>query len=805
MNHANQWICLMSAGLWLAGNAVAAEPPATVALTLVGGVETAAPGDRYTRDMELDLTLRDGKFEPKVWGYAISLQKCDHEGEIVRAEGDKLTIKLTLLRDAFGLRNAKNPLGTAEYQITLKRDGDQYTGTFTGTIRRGGQADGAAVKDAPAVTDSSSLRALLAGRGQTNQPKPETTAPAPAPAAPSADQTVEVKGQVVGRVIPSWTEPVAGFKKLEPNEHPRLIFRKSDLPLIKKRLETPEGKAIMARFLEQLPKSHGDWPKVQMYLPAGYGLAYQLTGDKAHADKAKAILTDMLGLGGSQDIHYGPMAQSMAVTLDFCYDAWDAEFRQKVIDNLARRMMNLETLTGMGGASLNPWHNHEAIRAAGAGVAAICLLGEKTGDGKEIAGLERIIHVNARSTRRFFQYNGDSGSGWGLEGDAYKRMVWNSGPGHVVQACRSALGTDPVANGLGAWSILGEWMWLPPGDDVVQSETSRGFADNGQRGGGFFILGLTTVPDSMKAGVRWLFDRSYGLQGDKTFNLLWAYHAAYLLMNYPFDVPAKPPTESLPWVAPDPSGGHWVFRKPWQGAQDTLVVLNPSFDNPGGSHWITGRSWDMQLFALGKLWIGDRRMDDKTGTPGAALPTTANAGAYTSNLGARLLGWSSTPDGRASLAWDNSPIYMTQLARDAMPGPDQKSVRMSRQGQFVDHGIRATRHMAVDLSGASGAPVLLAILDQSKGAKDFAWNLKLAKEAGPAKVEGNTITVGDPAGANMKVTFVGAKTPALTPAIKATGSDEYFAIITVQKGPAPEVKVDGDKVTVGGVPVVLGK
>lgn len=796
----NRWICLMTASLLLAGSAVAAGRAETVELTLLEGIAPTAPGDRYTRDMDLELTLRDGKFEPKVWGYAISLQKCDHEGEIVSAAGDKLTIKMTLLRDAFGLRNAKNPLGTAEYQITLKREGDRYTGTFTGTIRTGGAPAGAAANEGPAATDSSSLRALLAAAGRSNEVKAAPATPAPATPAP-AETVVEVKGKVVGRVSPSWTEPVAGFKKLEPNEHPRLIFRKSDLPLIKKRLETPEGQAIMARFLEQLPKSHGDWPKVQMYLPAGYGLAYQLTGDKAHADKAKAILAGMLGLGGSQDIHYGPMAQSMAVTLDFCYDAWDAEFRQKVIDNLARRMMDLETLTGMGGASLNPWHNHEAIRAAGAGMAAVCLLGEKTSDGKEIAGLERIIHVNARSTRRFFQYNGDSGSGWGLEGDAYKRMVWNSGPGHVVQACRSALGTDPVAGGLGAWSILGEWMWLPPGDDVVQSEASRGFTNDGQRGGGFFILGLTTVPDSMKAGVRWLFDRSYGLQGDKTFNLLWAYHAAYLLMNYPFDVPAKPPTESLPWVAPDPTGGHWVFRKPWQGAQDTLVVLNPSFDNPGGSHWITGRSWDMQLFALGKLWIGDRKMDDKTGTPGAALPTTANAGAYTSDLGARLIGWNSTPDGRASLAWDNSPIYMSQLARGATPGPDQKAVRMSRRGQFVDLGIRATRHLAVDLSGASGAPVLLAILDQSKGAKDFAWNLKLAKEAGAAKVEGNTITVGDPAGANLRCTFLAPGKPTLTSAIKATGGDDYYAVITIQNGAAPEVKVEGDgltaKVTIG--------
>lgn len=787
MNASKSLMGVIGIGLWLAGSALAAERPATVTLRLVEGVAPAEPGDRYTRDMELELTLRDGKFDPKVWAYAVDLQKCDHEGEIVSAEADKLNIKLTLLRDAFGLRGAPNPLGTAEYQITLLREGDQYTGTFSGRIARntGGEKKGAA------ATDASSLRAFIASGGRSGEvkPGPSTTAPL----LPPADQAVEIKGKVIGRVFPAWTEPAAGFKKLEANEHPRLIFRKSDLPLIKKRLETPEGKAIMARFLEQLPKSHGDWPKVQMYLPAGYGLAYQLTGDKAHAEKAKAALTEMLGLGGAQDIHYGPMAQAMAVTLDFCYDAWDAEFRQKVIDNLAIRMRNLETLTGMGGASLNPWHNHEAVRAAGACLAAVCLLGEKTSDGKAIPGLERIIHVNARSIRRFFQTNGNSNTGWGMEGNFYKRMTWNSGPGHVIQAYRAAFGGDMMAGLPGQMCVLGEWMSLPPSETVVPSEGLRGGQDSG-----LFILGLTTVPDSMKAGARWLFDRSYGLQGDKTFNLLWAYHAAYLLMNYPFDVPAKPPAESLPWVGPDPVGGHWLFRKPWEGAQDSLLVLNTGSDNPGGTHWIIGNNWDMQLFALGKLWVGDRVMNEKSAnTPGAALPTLANPGAYTQNLGARLLGWSSTPDGKAALAWDNSPIYMGQLPRGATPGPDQKLVRMSRIGQFVDQGIRATRHVAIDLSGQSGAPVLLAILDQSKGAKDFAWNLKLAREAGAGKVDGNTVTVGDPAGANMKVTFVGAKSPALTPAIKATGSDEYFAIITVQNGRAPAVKVDGDTVTVG--------
>jgi hypothetical protein len=511
--------------------------------------------------------------------------------------------------------------------------------------------------------------------------------------------------------------------------------------------------------------------------------------------------------------------------------------------------MNLETLTGMGGASLNPWHNHEAIRACGAGVPAICLLGEKSGSGKEYPGLERIVHVNARSIRRFFQTYGNSNTGWGMEGAFYKRMTWNSGPGNMIQAYKAAFGGDMMAGVPGQWCMLGEWMWQAPaapatpaavekqpvmnstealraimarGTNAAQPEVKAepapaeniapAFDLGDHQSAGLWPMGMLTVPDSMKAGARWLYDHAFGLQGNKTFGIHWAYHAGYVLMNYPFDVAPKPPAESLPWVAPDPDGGHWLFRKPWQGANDTLIVLNPHGDFPGGTHWIVGKSWDMQLFALGKLWVGSTVMGEKSDGPGAALPTVADPGAYNDMLSARLIDWSSTEDGKAVLSWDMSPIYMQPPPRGG-PAAGQKTVRMSRGGSFIDHGVRATRYMAIDLSGASGAPVLVAILDQSKGAKDFAWNLKLAQGG---KVDGNAVNVGDPAGANMRCTFIAPKAPVLTGGIKATGGDEYYAVITIQNGAAPEVKAEGDgltaKVTVGrqvlrfdGVKFVLEK
>jgi hypothetical protein len=145
---------------------------------------------------------------------------------------------------------------------------------------------------------------------------------------------------------------------------------------------------------------------------------------------------------------------------------------------------------------------------------------------------------------------------------------------------------------------------------------------------------------------------------------------------------------------------------------------------------------------------------------------------------------------------------MEQPSRGATPAAGQKLVKMSRGGSFIDHGLRAKRYVALDLSGASGAPVLFVVVDKTTGAKDLAWNMRLAQGAGAAKVEGNTVVVGDPAAENLKCTFIAPKAPTLTGAIRATGGDDYFAVITVQKGAAPEVKVDGEglaaRVTVGG-------
>ena len=105
-----------------------------------------------------------------------------------------------------------------------------------------------------------------------------------------------------------WPIAVSNYQAPEAGEHPRLLFRRSDLSKLRKRAETTEGLAIVARLREQLgggesmpthknamtsaygkqggPKPQKEDMPVGAYSishMAGFGLLYQITGDKKYA------------------------------------------------------------------------------------------------------------------------------------------------------------------------------------------------------------------------------------------------------------------------------------------------------------------------------------------------------------------------------------------------------------------------------------------------------------------------------------------------------------------------------------------
>ena len=109
----------------------------------------------------------------------------------------------------------------------------------------------------------------------------------------------------------NWPADVKNFTPPAKGEHPRLLFRKADVPDLKKKAETEVGKAMIARLKyllgggEAMPKQFNPNPPLNIgpkgpgtlkpgaftvNHAAGFGLLFQLTGEKKYADLGRQCL-----------------------------------------------------------------------------------------------------------------------------------------------------------------------------------------------------------------------------------------------------------------------------------------------------------------------------------------------------------------------------------------------------------------------------------------------------------------------------------------------------------------------------------
>jgi hypothetical protein len=203
----------------------------------------------------------------RVIGIAGSFNTAAHTGWITdaRISADNVTLDLEL--NVYG--DAWVPGGRAAYKVTLARKpGDQFEGEYTGTFKG-----------------------------------------------------VAVKGTAQGTLLPAQVAP-ANFRPIEQGEHPRILFRKADLPALKARMKTPFGQAMLARMTDAI----------------GLGMQYQLTGDRKYAEQSwQGVESILLGGGGGIQtpydhhgmIQWGPIWEEVAVSYDLCYEAWSAGQRKQ--------------------------------------------------------------------------------------------------------------------------------------------------------------------------------------------------------------------------------------------------------------------------------------------------------------------------------------------------------------------------------------------------------------------------------------------------------------------------------------------
>ena len=670
-------------------------------------------------ELELEFAVEDGRWPETGWGYAMHFGRGVHLPRILKnkVDGDvrRLTIEMDVAPDNWRTG------GWAAYELEITREGKTFSGKFEGTCWRGGPLLGGAYRQWPSCLKAkggASFRDGMAARRALSESK----------------EGVSTNGVVRGHIGPAWPGGNPEHKRPMPGEHPRLAFRKDDIPKLRRLArETPEGKAILARALEVRGKGDSSTDKFTTWPAVGYGFAYVMTGKLDYAREARRIVHETIfanaagrqGKGVVQDIHHGPRLQGLALAFDLCYDAWDEEFRLRCIDEIQRRTweLRLGEFEGkrMSGYNPNPWSNHNAIRVACAGLGALAILGEKNSLGKVMEDAEAIADLMAWEARQHFR-TALGGGAYCMEGSYYKVMTLQRGFAHFTPAYENVLERKVDAGPYGDFDMAGYIIEGTPGalvpglDPVVWS------------------VGLHTVPDDMLPGVKWVFDRAVGLKGDRSFGISKGIHAPFIMANYPYDIEEKHPGDCFRWMSPDPRKGHWVFRPTLRDKDDIMLVLNMKSENLRAS-WAAARSGTHCMFDLwgfGRQWLGGRYLVRLYRTPGG-----------NEHLGGVLTSWHATPDRTCVMNWNMDRAYYEQvnrkLVKDAAEYARKKGAKLVKPPGWyeqIDYGTRATRSMAVDCSGASGAPLLVALVERVQVPDRHVEKTgKTDSAAAPAKVD----------------------------------------------------------------------
>lgn len=270
------------------------------------------PGDQ-NRGLLLWVS-RQGEDWERIWGISRSYNRAHHSGRVVDSRTDKDTLFLKLVMDIQGDTWVEGGVARYEVQLSKIEDGG-FEGRFTGNFR------------GKALEGKASGYWLPVKQGG----KPEITA-------------------------------------AESGEHPRLLFRKEDLPRLRERLNTPLGQAAIK----------------EMTNAAGSAFKFQMTGNIEYAEEArKQVVALMADTGsGSKGVRarvWGWRLEQIALAYDMCYEVWDADFRREVEGYVIRASDRLLNNPSTLHKEIK-WHMASTYPGTiyyGSAMAALAMLGEK--------------------------------------------------------------------------------------------------------------------------------------------------------------------------------------------------------------------------------------------------------------------------------------------------------------------------------------------------------------------------------------------------------------------------------------------
>jgi hypothetical protein len=682
-----------------------------ITITLKHGVWKLWESKPVYQDITLDLSCQQGSCQQEVWGYAPKFnQEVDHRGtvEIIETkEAWRLKVKMNVKFHPW-----KPEIKQAEYNIELIPQKNQLIGAYLGTFN---------------------------------------------------DRSLQ--GKVVGTINSPWPKQIANYQPIKPEEHPRLIFRASQLPALQQKAKTPTGQAILA----QLKKTFSQ--PIYYVLPQGYGPngGYHAVGycflsvlneDPQATATAWTIVEKSLSNPGPRLLEQSSIVAGVAIAYDLCYQNWDKEKRKKITSWLAMQSVNLiNGSSRLKGWNPSAWSNWNARTRSAAGLATLAILHEPDSyfpSNKFFSKPSDSWFLFKSAQRHIQRYllSALGDRGFGTEGDLYTNESLTAILPFIA-ANKNVLGEDLVAGSKAEWFLPHYAMRSSSTENGRLSLSTYGRHRLGPSGS-LFALGLGLVPPKFLPGIFWFFDRNFGWQGDKTFGVNSPHEAAFALVGYPESVKAENPEKIFGRVLVDKEKGFYLFRNRWQDKNDFVssIYLNRK---PLGQSWSFPEAGSFRIWGLGTQWAKAGPDDGQRDSENVVVNSKSS---IRSSQPVFFEAW---PDGLGVV----STIDRTWL-----------------------------RSFAVDYSGVSGAPGLFVIADRFTGNSDArTW---VMYSSGKVKIEGQSFTLQGDSGATMRGTFIvpdrvklSAQSENNGVKIMAVGADEFFVVMTVQKGRVPQVKISG--------------
>lgn len=426
-----------------------------------------------------------------------------------------------------------------------------------------------------------------------------------------------LRGAPETKVDAAWPAPVSRFVPPAPGEHPRLMFRKADLPALRRLASTPDGKMLVDRIIFLLDGANQlrEGKRYTMFDAAAFGFLYQITGDKKYADLARQS-QDKFWTPGTVDrdnrysleppnepMRVGPSLYAVALAYDLCYDGWDPAYRKEQ----ARKIMTWKGKCKKRGGEVsleqqamhpdcpNPVSNHFALQVGGAGLTVLALAGDPELTPEQQAQLKTFqTGVDKNAIKVMTEDFGESGYFAEHAGPGVIAMTWTFTP--WLKAERVAHGRDWLSD---PKHPAPEWMSLRFVMESLPTEKGTIYTNPSPQGGygteylqqdgghhaTYWSQGFGAIMPEHVPAMLWVYNhfvepteqhlyKDQLPDGQKSFDTFaYPHRPMYAFVNWPFATKEENPQRSLPKFKSDTHYGRFVFRNRWQDKDDTIVSV----------------------------------------------------------------------------------------------------------------------------------------------------------------------------------------------------------------------------------------